>query len=102
MLLLAWLVSFARAEDAWIVSNVELLRWPDKAHVTVSLEKGEKVEIMVRDAKIARVRRGTDFGWVDLGLLSATAVEAPPSDVPLSLEGLPADFKLPPLPGAAP
>lgn len=96
MVLLAWLVSFAHAEDAWIVSHVDLLRWPDKEHVTVSLDKGEKVEVLVRDASVARVRRGTDFGWVDLGLLSATEVEAPPAEPP------PVDFKLPPLklPGA--
>ncbi len=96
----AWFVASVHAEDAWIVTQVDALRWPDAAAVTITLEKGDKVEVIVRDAKVARVRKGSDFGWVDLGLLSTLEIEAPLE--PLDLGGLPDSLKLPTFPGASP
>ena len=99
MLLLLSVLSPAAAEDAWLLADVELLRWSDAVNVSTKLEQGAQVEVLVRDAKLARVRQGADFGWVQLSLLSATEVASVP-DLPLSLDALPPGLTFPGLPGA--
>ncbi len=99
MLLLLSVLSSAHAEDAWLLADVELLRWSDATHVSAKLDRGAQVEVLVRDAKLARVRQGGDFGWVQLALLSATEVASVP-EFPLSLDALPPGLTFPGLPGA--
>ncbi len=99
MLLLLSALSVAHAEDAWLLADVELLRWSDAAYVSAKLDQGAKVEVLVRDATVARVRQGGDFGWVALSQLSAIEVPSVP-DFPLSLDALPPGLTFPGLPGS--
>lgn len=81
----------ALAEDNWVATASDMKRWPDAEIVTGALAVGDKVEVVFRDAKLVRVRKGSDFGWVSPAVLSATEVAAPSGG--LGLGGL----SLPPL-----
>lgn len=87
MLWFAWIVSLAHAEDGWIAVDMDLLRWPDKAHVSAKVERGDAVEVLVHDGALVRIRKGTDFGW--LPATNVSAIEISP------LMDLPMDFGLP-------
>lgn len=99
MLLFLSVLTAAHAEDAWLLADVDLRRWSDAAHISATLQRGAQVEVLVRDAKLARVRQGGDFGWVELSLLSATEV-APSPDLSRPLDALPPGLTLPGLLGA--
>lgn len=104
MLLLAWIISFAHAEDAWLSADVEALRWPDKPYVSASFTRGDYVEVLLRDGDKVRVRKENDFGWVPAADISTIEVKpappmlfpgiedapAVPSPVPAGLPGAPA------------
>lgn len=110
MLVFAWILSTAHAEEGWSTTRVELLRWPDKTHVSARLNLGDHVEVLLHDGALVRVRKGTDFGWMPAAQLSATEVEPASAEFdPSSLfPGLdttpmvpsPVPTTAPPLPGA--
>jgi hypothetical protein len=118
MLLAALFVTAAHAETAWISwSELTLVRWPEAAQLKATwtavdgaapaawpgtatpsgkVGKGDEVEVLVRDGSLARVRKGTDIGWVPAGALSATEV-ARPLELPFDLSGgLPPGLSFPP------
>lgn len=60
------------ARTFYTTAAVDLARFPDNAEVvTRSVASGEAVTLVVLDGDIARVRVGTDFGWVAFASLSA-------------------------------
>ncbi len=93
MLWFAWLVSFAHAEDGWIAVDMDLLRWPDKTHVSAKLERGDQVEVLIHEGTLVRVRKGTDFGWLPATNVSTIEI-SPLADMPMEL-GLPGRGGLP-------
>lgn len=124
MLMLA-LIAAAYAETAWVSwSEVLLVRWPEATQLSATyapgadgtapanwpgtavqsgkLSEGAEVEVLLRDGALARVRKGTDMGWVPGSALSATKVVAP-MDFPFDLSGgLPPGLSFPGAPPAAP
>jgi len=65
------LLTVAFAEDAWLTSDADLVRWPDgEAIVVKSLVEGAKVEIVTEDEVLVRVRSGIDFGWIPASMLT--------------------------------
>ena len=83
MHLLALLASFALAETLYANAPTTAQRWPDEGKgVTVTLQPGEAVEVVARQADKVRVKKGAEFGWVPASALSVTApVPALPIDV---------------------
>ena len=70
------LLTVAFAEDAWLTSDAELVRWPDGDPIVVkSLDEGARVEIVVEDELPVRVRSGIDFGWVPATMLTTEEPE---------------------------
>ena len=60
------------ARTFYTTAAVDLTRFPDSADtVTRSVASGEAVTLVVLDGDMARVRVGTDFGWVQFASLSA-------------------------------
>jgi hypothetical protein len=70
----------ALAETMWANAPAQGVRWPDAAAVTVTLAAGDEVDVVVKKGELARVRKGTDFGWVPQSVLSADAPAAVPAD----------------------
>jgi len=65
------LLTVAFAEDAWLTSDADLVRWPDGEPIVVkSLVEGAKVEIVMEDEVLVRVRSGIDFGWIPASMLT--------------------------------
>jgi len=93
-----FLLQLAVAEDNWVATESAMKRWPDAEIVTGSLAVGDKVEVVLRDSKLVRVRRGSDFGWVSPEVLSPTEVAAPGEGAGLGGLSLP-PLQLPGLPG---
>ena len=73
-------VGQAGPEERYATAAVDLLRWPDGEVVSTALKEGDKVEIVVDDGALVRVRRGANFGWVRASALSTTAPA--PADAP--------------------
>ena len=96
---LVCLLSSARAEEAWVKADVALVRWLDSTVVTTSLTTGDKVDVLVHDGGKVRVRKGTDFGWMDAAGLSDTVVAKPE---PADLFALPGAAELPAIPSPTP
>ncbi len=84
-----FLFQLALAEDNWVATDSDMKRWPDAEIVTGSLAVGDKVEVVFRDAKLVRVRKGSDFGWVSPSVLSASEVAAPAATMDLGGLSLP-------------
>jgi hypothetical protein len=82
---LIWLVTAALAEDNWVATAGDAVRWPGQPTVAMRLDVGDKVEVLARQGPLVRVRRGTDFGWVDAKAVSSSEIArpaAPPSTPP--------------------
>ena len=71
-------------EERYATAAVDLARWPGSDVISTALKAGDKVEIVVDDGDLVRVRRGAEFGWVKASALSDTApeAEAPPAEAP--------------------
>jgi len=69
----------ARQREA--LEDAVLLRWPDGKETSLELKKGDAVELVAAgDSGLVRVRKGTDFGWIDaskLGPVSAAPAVTP-------------------------
>ncbi len=88
------LFSFALADNLWATAPVEGVRWLDSPAVTLTLEAGDEVEVLLRDGARVRVRKGIAYGWVaassltdvaptpSLPLASPSAVPAAPAAAP--------------------
>ena len=72
---------------------VDLLRFPDAALTLTTLEPGAKLEILLVDGALVRVRKGVDIGWLPVAKVSAT----PPAPA-LALPEAPAAPTLPATP----
>lgn len=60
------------ARTFYAAAAVDMTRFPDSPEVvTRSLSAGEAVTLVLLDGDNARVRVGTDFGWVAFASLSA-------------------------------
>lgn len=97
------LLSTAFADDAWLITNNDLVRWPDGDPVAVkALTEGAKVEILVADEALGltRVRSGIDFGWVPSDALTLDEPENAIAPAGGLLDGLNLGGSLPP--GMAP
>lgn len=75
---LVWVLA-ALAEDRWTTEDIQAVRWPDSQVVTVKVAANKKVEVLVVDGTLARVRDGADFGWVDVSKLTTTPPPTPES-----------------------
>ena len=85
LVLFAFLPCLAHAEDAWLARDAELLRWPDAKQISASFDEGTKVEVVVRDEALVRVRVGADFGWLPPdALLSEDPASVGEPDEPLA------------------
>jgi hypothetical protein len=71
---------FAFAETMWAAAPAEGVRWPEVTAVSVHLAAGDEVDVLVKKGDLARVRKGTDFGWVPQSALTAEAPAAVPAD----------------------
>ncbi|MBM4366137.1 MAG: hypothetical protein FJ102_07965 [Deltaproteobacteria bacterium] len=96
--MILFLLQLAVAEDNWVATESDMKRWPDAEIVTGSLAVGDKVEVVFRDSRLVRVRKGSDFGWVSPAVLSPSEVAAPSDGAGLSGLSLP-PLELPGLPG---
>jgi hypothetical protein len=69
------LASLAFAQNLYATQATSGVRWPGEKGVSLTLKEGEEVEVVAENADktLVRVRKGTDFGWVDATLLSAQA-----------------------------
>lgn len=83
MFLLLLLARLCSAETLWAATAAEGVRWPEATAVSVSLQPGDEVEVLARQAGLVRVRKGVNFGWVKPDAL--TDVEPPKA------EGVPGD-----------
>jgi hypothetical protein len=83
-LFLGTLVSFsALAEDLEVQSDVEATRWLDADLVSISLSKGDTVQVVYRTEGSVRVKAGREFGWVSEARLAPAKVELiPPAVLP--------------------
>ncbi len=85
-MLIALFGALALADDAWLIQDVDLLRWPDPSEsrevVVAEGLTGDKVEILFRDTDLIRVRKGGDFGWVPASALTETAPEDTAAEAP--------------------
>ena len=100
MSILFVLVSLARGAEpteAWTTREVPLHRWNDGAIVVATLEPSARVEVLVADGTLTRVRRGVDFGWIPS---DAITTEAPPNAAPTFTFG--PGTTLTPTPGGTP
>jgi len=73
------LLANVQAEDAWATRDVELQRWPETVieapPITAEAAAGDKLEIVLEDGDIVRVKKDGDFGWVPADALSKDAPE---------------------------
>ena len=60
----------------WTTESVGLKRFADADGVLVTFDAGEKLEVVVKDGDVLRVRRGTDFGWVPADKVTEEAPSA--------------------------
>lgn len=72
---------------AWSVEAVDLQRFSDAEVKVGALSPGDRVEVLIIDGPLARVRKEVTFGWVPLDKLSAEepvdeVVPAEPVEVP--------------------
>ena len=69
------LASLAFAQTLTATQATSGVRWPGEKGVSVTLKEGEEVEVVAENAEkgLVRVRKGTDFGWVDATMLTAQA-----------------------------
>ncbi len=69
------LASLAFAQTLTATQATSGVRWPGEKGVSVTLKEGEEVEVVAENAdkSLVRVRKGTDFGWVDATMLTAQA-----------------------------
>ena len=56
----------------WTTEAVTLVRWPGTEGSSASIEAGRRIEVILQDGEQARVRSGTDFGWLPVSKVSAT------------------------------
>ena len=62
------------AKQREALEDATLLRWPDSKETSLELKKGDTVEIVATgDNGLVRVRKGTDFGWIDASKLGPVA-----------------------------
>jgi hypothetical protein len=79
--MLLW-CGMASAEDAWTLRQVDGVRWPDSKTVTVKLDAGAKVSVLVREDGLVRVRQESEFGWVPADALTDKNPDAKAEDLP--------------------
>lgn len=90
--LLTFAPGLANAETLWARVAVDGARWPDApTPVSVHLVVNDEVEVLVKQGARVRVRKGTDFGWVDASALTDVPppVAAPAGDLPGEPTGAP-------------
>ena len=56
---------------------VTLVRWLGGDAPSAELDAGRRIEVVLEDGDMVRVRSGTDFGWVSRDKLTAEAPEQP-------------------------
>lgn len=94
---LALAASPAYAETRWAASATDGTRWADATGgASLHLVTGDEVEVLSTTGAKVRVRKGTDFGWVDAAALTTTA---PATPNPAPADGVPGEpAPLPPTP----
>lgn len=74
----------------YVIDATGTARWPDvpvdpadpAATKGPDLKKDERVEVVAHQGALARVRRGTDFGWLNDSALTAVAPPKPDLELP--------------------
>ena len=56
---------------------VTLLRWLGNDTPAAQVDAGRRIEVIVEDGDMVRVRSGTDFGWINRDKLTVDAPEQP-------------------------
>lgn len=64
------------ANVVYAASGGPALRWPGQEASSFVVSEGDRLEVVVRQGELIRVRRGTDFGWVAAG----TVTDTPPAE----------------------
>lgn len=59
----------------YAVSGGPALRWPGQELASFQVSVGDRLEVVLRQDDLIRVRRGTDFGWVSPSAVSDTPPE---------------------------
>jgi hypothetical protein len=69
----------ASALPAYVYTTeaVTLARWQGSDTASAQLDAGRRIEVVLEDGDMVRVRSGTDFGWVSRDKLTAEAPEQP-------------------------
>ncbi len=67
-----------RAEARWLTAKTTSKRFPGEAVDGPAFEQGERVEVIVADGSLVRVRQGDRYGWVPESVLTIEAPAAPP------------------------
>lgn len=72
----------AAAADAlpayvYTAEAVTLVRWLGDDATSASVDAGRRIEVVLEDGDMVRVRSGTDFGWVSRDKLTTEAPEQP-------------------------
>ena len=76
------LASLAFAETLTAPQPVACARWPGEKGISLALQAGDEVEVVAREGTLVRVRKGTEYGWVDQGALTPVASASPAADAP--------------------
>jgi hypothetical protein len=98
--LLLSLLSFAQDTTAqaalplsgyvWATESLKPLRWPGSTVTVTEVAQDERVEVVLVDGGLVRIRKNLDFGWVPAASLTAsdpTALEIPDLDLDLGEPG---------------
>ena len=94
-LILLALPSLAAAEDAWLQTDIQALRWPDAQNISARLQEGDQVVVIYRTEDLVRIRKGSDFGWVPPSALSDQDPEAEPLEEALEPDAEAPDAEAP-------
>lgn len=61
----------------YTVESVTLARWQGEDASSATVDAGRRIEVVLEDGDMVRVRSGTDFGWVSRDKLTTEAPEQP-------------------------
>ena len=74
----------------WATEPLKPVRWPGSTVTVTDIELNERVEVVLVDGDLVRIRKNLDFGWVPASALTAadpTAIELPELELDLGEPG---------------
>jgi len=67
----------ALPQYVWTTEAVSLTRWQGDDTTAASVDAGSKIQVVLEDGDMIRVRSGTDFGWISRDKLTTQEPTAP-------------------------